>query len=78
MNATAVSTGEGLAFDASNSSDVDGTIVSYLWDFGDGNTAMGLTATHAYADTGTFLVTLTVTDDDGASSSTTQSVEVSG
>jgi PKD repeat protein len=78
MNATAVSTGEGLAFDASDSSDVDGTIVSYLWDFGDGNTAMGLTATHAYADTGTFLVTLIVTDDDGASSSTTQSVEVSG
>jgi PKD repeat protein len=64
VNATVVLTGEGIAFDASDSSDVDGTIVSYLWDFGDGNTAMGLTATHTYTDNGTYPVTLTVTDDD--------------
>jgi PKD repeat protein len=65
MNATVVSTGEGIAFDASDSLDVDGAIVSYMWDFGDGNTVLGMTTTHTYADNGTYAVTLTVTDDDG-------------
>jgi len=54
------------AFDGSGSTDADGTIASYAWDFGDGATATGATTTHAYATAGTFTVTLTVTDDKGA------------
>jgi endonuclease I/chitodextrinase len=49
-------------FDATNSNDTDGTISSYSWDFGDGNTAAGVTPVHDYANTGTYTVQLTVTD----------------
>ena len=58
-----------ITFDASASSDPDGTIVSYSWDFGDGNTAAGVTATNTYVMAGTFPVTLTVTDDAGLTAS---------
>jgi PKD repeat protein len=63
-------------FDGTNSSDPDGSIVSYAWDFGDGATASGMTATHTYAAAGTYSVTLTVTDDLGATGSANQSVTV--
>jgi PKD repeat protein len=53
-------------FDGTGSDDPDGSIQSYLWDFGDGNTGMFPTTSHAYAAGGTYTVTLTVTDDDGA------------
>jgi PKD repeat protein len=53
-----------IDFDGSKSSDDDGTIATYAWDFGDGNNGTGITASHTYATTGTFPVTLTVTDDD--------------
>jgi PKD repeat protein len=56
-------------FDASSSYDLDGTIVVYSWDFGDGNVAEGVTVDHAYDESGTYTITLTVTDDDAASSS---------
>ena len=62
----------------SGSADGDGTIVDYAWDFGDSGTASGVTASHTYTAAGTYTVTLTVKDDDGASTSTTQSVTVSG
>ncbi|MCW2763116.1 MAG: domain containing protein [Marmoricola sp.] len=64
------------SFDASGSSDADGTIVSQAWTFGDATTAAGQTPSHTYAAAGTFPVQLTVTDDDGVSTTTTVSVTV--
>jgi PKD repeat protein len=73
------STGAALtkSFDASGSSDSDGTIASYAWAFGDGETGSGSTVDHTYATAGTYDVELTVTDDDGATKSVTKSVVVS-
>jgi hypothetical protein len=55
-----------LYFDGSLSSDPDGgAIQSWSWDFGDGSTGMGETVTHVYGAIGTYDVQLTVTDDEG-------------
>jgi PKD repeat protein len=58
-----------VTFIGAMSYDNDGTIVSYLWNFGDGATATTSGATHTYTAPGTYQATLTVTDDRGASSS---------
>jgi MYXO-CTERM domain-containing protein len=58
--------GQDLAFDARSSKDPDGRIASYTWDFGDGSTATGAQATHAYQEPGLYTVRLTVTDNLGA------------
>lgn len=55
-----------LTFSASDSSDPDGEITYYRWDFGDGSTAAGETVTHSYTYPGRYIVLLTVTDDKGA------------
>ncbi|MCC7376889.1 MAG: PKD domain-containing protein [Verrucomicrobiales bacterium] len=52
-------------FDAAGSFDQDGSVTSYLWDFGDGTSASGATAAHTYLNLGTYTAILTVTDDDG-------------
>ncbi|RLF47925.1 MAG: hypothetical protein DRN10_03275 [Thermoplasmata archaeon] len=59
-----------------NSSDSDGSIVNWTWDFGDGNISYGQNATHKYADDGAYAVKLTVTDNDGSSSSSTKEIVV--
>jgi large repetitive protein len=67
-----------VEFDASDSYDLDGTIVSYEWDFDDGSTDDGVTTTNTFTSTTarTYTVTLTVTDNSGATAITTQSIEV--
>ncbi|PYR35257.1 MAG: hypothetical protein DMF93_22055 [Acidobacteria bacterium] len=65
-------------FDASASTPgANATTLTYGWTFGDGATASGKTVTHAFTTIGTFVVTLTVTNERGLSASTTQSVVVS-
>ena len=54
-----------VAFNASESSDEDGTIISYHWDFGDGQTSSGAKVSHTYTTPGTYNPTLTVTDNHG-------------
>ena len=65
-------------FDGSGSSDPDAgdSIASYAWDFGDDETGTGATPSHEFAAAGSYDVTLTVTDQDGAEGSTTVTVEV--
>ena len=62
--------------DASGSVDADGTLVTYDWNFGDGTTATGVTVNHSYQAGGTFTVSLTVTDNDGKTDSTTKTLVV--
>jgi len=71
---TSVVTDLGLAVDAAASADSDGTIASYAWDFGDGQTGTGRTATHNYSAAGTYSVKLIVTDDDGATTTLSRDV----
>ena len=60
------------SFDGSASADPDGLISSYEWDYGDGTSGTGVTSNHAYAGAGTYQVALRVTDNSGASASTTR------
>jgi len=65
-------------FSAAASSDADGVIVRYGWDFGDGQRDEGAAATHRYVTPGRYPVTLTVRDNRGAASSLTMMVESLG
>lgn len=64
------------SFDATGSSDPDGTISSYSWDFGDGTTATGATVEKTYGSSNTYSVRLDVVDDSGASSTTSRAISV--
>ncbi|MFO1533081.1 MAG: PKD domain-containing protein [Thermoplasmatota archaeon] len=59
-----------IAFDASASHDVDGTVASWHWDFGDGWSAEGPQVTHEYATPGAYDAVLTVADDAGLTAAT--------
>lgn len=74
-NYTALS-GYTVTFDGSQSSDADGTISEYLWDFGHGETQTGQTTTRTYPNAGTYFVTLTVTDNNGAAHQNTVQVTI--
>jgi PKD repeat protein len=60
-----------------SSSDPDGSIAARAWDFGDGVTSTATNPSHTYASAGTFAARLTVTDNAGATGSTTKNVTVS-
>lgn len=69
--------GEAIAFDGTKSSDPDGTIVKYSWEFGDGTPLVaGATTTHIFTSSGTYTVTLWVTDNSGVVSSLPLTVDV--
>ena len=65
-----------ITFDASGSSDRDGEIVSFQWDFGDGSSASGKITNHAYSRFNEYEVILTVTDNEGAFDTSTRFVTV--
>ncbi|MGO2610218.1 PKD domain-containing protein [Glutamicibacter ardleyensis] len=65
-----------LSVDAAKSTDPDGTISSYNWDFGDGSTSAGINAEHSYEQPGNYQVKLEVTDSDGATDQQTQSIQI--
>ncbi|MEG0686775.1 MAG: PKD domain-containing protein, partial [Erysipelotrichales bacterium] len=69
--------GESVSFNGTQSSDSDGTIVSYKWNFGDGSTSTQINPNHAFNAQGTYGVSLTVTDDNGASTTMTKNITVS-
>ena len=73
----ASSNGLTVTFDASGSYASDGTIVSFAWNFGDGNTGTGTSLSHTYNSAGTYTVSLTVTDNGGYTGSTSHKVTVS-
>jgi hypothetical protein len=58
--------GQGLVFDASDSYDPDGSIVSYSWDYGDGAVGEGVSSLHVYEVPGVYRASVTVVDDSGA------------
>ncbi|MBW3084143.1 hypothetical protein KEM60_00327 [Austwickia sp. TVS 96-490-7B] len=69
-----------VAVDASGSTDVDGKVVSYSWDFGDNTPAQSsdtAQSSHTYAAAGSYVVKLTVTDDKGATSTAQSTVTAS-
>ncbi len=73
---TSSAAGRTASFDATTSSDPDGTVSSWDWDFGDGQTGTGVKPTHDYAADGKYTVKLTVTDDKGDTNSVSHDVTV--
>jgi PKD repeat protein len=67
-----------VQFSATSSSDADGSIVNYAWNFGDGTTDSGSVVWHRFSGAGSYGVTLTVTDDDGAANTVTHPILVGG
>ncbi|HRY60018.1 MAG TPA: lamin tail domain-containing protein [Patescibacteria group bacterium] len=76
ISITNAKTGETVNFNGSASSDSDGTIASYEWNFGDGLTGYGSQVSHTYSTAGSYQVTLTVRDNNGATSTCSINVSV--
>ena len=69
--------GQAVQFDASDT-EVDGTVASYEWEFGDGSDATGSSPVHTYDEVGIYTVTLTVTDTNGQTGSVDRPITVNG
>ncbi|HSP80475.1 MAG TPA: DNA/RNA non-specific endonuclease [Myxococcaceae bacterium] len=69
--------GTGVSFTAAGSTDPDGDVLTYTWDFGDGTQGEGVAPSHTFADDGVYTVTVTVTDPYGAYSTASLPVLVS-
>lgn len=69
-----VGVGAAVMLDGSASFDPDGSITSYVWSFGDGGTGNGATVMHTYNIESSFVVTLTVTDDEGLTATDTATI----
>jgi PKD repeat protein len=65
-----------ITFDGSKSSDSDGTIMKWFWDFGDNTSGTGKTVAHTFSQAGNYTITLTVTDDDGAAHTDTTTCKI--
>jgi len=65
-----------ITFSAADSSDPDGSIAAYLWDFGDGSSASGVTVEHSYTEAADYTVTLQVQDDGGETVSVSTLISV--
>lgn len=68
--------GETIEFNGSNSKDPDGKIVSYNWDFGDGNKSTDINPKHTFNKNGVYTVTLSVTDNFGKITTTSKQIEI--
>ncbi|MCB0748695.1 MAG: PKD domain-containing protein, partial [Ignavibacteriae bacterium] len=78
LSKTNATVNESITFDAAASYDNDGQIVSYLWNFGDGESSTQKTATHSYSTANTFDFSLKVTDDKGGTNTTSGQVTILG
>ncbi|GAG28654.1 unnamed protein product, partial [marine sediment metagenome] len=63
-----------VSFSGTGSVDPDGSIVSYAWQFGDGTNGSGASVIHTYTSAGSYTARLTVTDNDGATGTTTRTI----
>ena len=68
--------GDPLALSGAGSSDADGDVLTYDWDFGDGSTAEGATASHTYVTAGEYTVRLIVTDVRGLADTVTSTASI--
>jgi len=75
LSGITVNTYENITFN-SKSYDLDGSILIYIWDFGDGNMGTGFNITHAYCNSGAYTVILTIIDNDGAATIKTTNVTI--
>lgn len=76
VSPSSVKVGEKAYFNGALSTDSDGRIVTWEWNFGDGGSGRGETIAHAFANAGTYSATLKVTDDDGGSDACEKSIVV--
>lgn len=76
VNPASISEGDKVYFNGLGSKDLDGNIISYQWDFGDGDSSSGASVSHTYTRSGKYTILLTVTDNNGAKATDSIKVEV--